>query len=80
MFICFGRFLSRASRVTPKEDSRAVFWKSWLMTTLACSPRLSSMTMRVFSSDSSRRSRMPSSCFSPTSSAMRVTSEARFTL
>ena len=29
--------------MTPKEDSSAVFWKSWLMTTLACSPRLSSI-------------------------------------
>ncbi len=66
--------------MTPKEDSSAVFWKSWLMTTLACSPRLSSITMRVFSSDSSRRSRMPSISFSETSSAIRVTRLARFTL
>jgi len=42
--------------------------------------RFSSMTTRVFSSDSSRTSLIPVSTFSFTSSAMRFTSSARFTL
>ena len=53
---------------TIEELSSAVRWKSWLMTTRACSPRFNSITTRVFSSDSSRTSRMPSRIFSVTSS------------
>ena len=50
------------------------------MTTLAMASRLSSITTRVFSSDSSRTAVMSVRIFSLTSSAMRSTSTARFTL
>ena len=50
------------------------------MTTLGTASRLISMTTRVFSSDSSRTAVMSVMIFSFTSSAIRSTSTARFTL
>ena len=66
--------------MTPKELSSGVLLYNWLMITRGMAPRLSSITMRVSSVDSSRRSEMPSICLVWISSAIRITSEARFTL
>ncbi len=64
----------------PKDDCMAVKRHSWFSTTSGTASRFSSMTMRMPSrSDSSRRSEMPSSRFSRTSSAIFSMSVALFT-
>jgi hypothetical protein len=64
----------------PKLDSMAVFDQSWFSVTWATASRFSSITMRMpVRSDSSRTSEMPSTFFSPTSSAIRSMSLALFT-
>ena len=50
------------------------------MITRGIAPRLRSITIRVVSVDSSRRSEIPSIALSLISSAIRITNEARFTL
>ena len=69
-----------ASMLTENDDSSAVCWYRLLMTTFGSASRLSSMTTRVFSSDSSRTAVMSVMTFVFTNSAMRSTSTARLTL
>ena len=64
--------------MTPNVDCIAVCLYSWLSTTRGIASRLSSITMRMPSrSDSSRRSLMPSSFLSRTSSAMSLDRASR---
>ncbi len=77
--IC-GRPPLSAIILAPKLDCIAVKRQSWFSTTSGMASRLISMTMRMPSrSDSSRRSEMPSTRFSRTSSAIRSISVALFT-
>jgi hypothetical protein len=68
-----------ASMMAPKVVSIWVCWKMLLSTTWPITPRLSSTTTRMFSSDSSRMSEMPSSFLSRTRSAIFSIREALFT-
>ena len=69
-----------ASMITPNVDCRAVCLYRLLRTVKTRASRLISMTMRMpWRSDSSRRSAMPSSFRSDTSSAIFATSVALFT-
>jgi hypothetical protein len=69
-----------ASWLTAKDVSSAVILNSLLIATLEMASRLSSMTTRVLWSDSSRTSLTSGSSLLFTSSAMRETRSARFTL
>ena len=69
-----------ASMITPNVLCIVVCLYSWFSTTRGMASRLSSITTRMPSrSDSSRRSLMPSSFLSRTSSAICSTSRALFT-
>ena len=64
--------------ITPKVLCIDVCLYSWFSTTRGMASRLSSITMRVWLDDSSRRSLIPSSFLSRTSSAIDDTSVERF--
>ncbi len=66
--------------ITPNVDCIAVCLYSWLSTTFGIASRFSSITMRVFLSDSSRSADTPSIFLSRTYSAIAITRFARLTM